>query len=88
MYVNNIPFLTSISESIHYGTADAVDNLQCPTLKAQLKKVLGKYTVRGFCIKVIAADIQFKSLKDRNAYEALFNIVSRDEHVLKIRRWY
>ena len=37
---------------------------------------------------MITVDIQFKSLKDRNAYGAQFNVVSRDEHILKIERWY
>ena len=57
MCVNNIPFLTSISDNTHYGTTDVVDNLQCSTLKAQLKKLLAKYAVREFHIKVIAVDI-------------------------------
>ena len=76
MYVNNIPFLASISDNIHYGTADTIDNLQCPTLEAQINKVIGKYTVRGFSIKMIAVDIQFKSLKDRNTCTTPFNVVS------------
>ena len=73
---------------MRYSTVDAVDNLQYSRLEAQLKKLLAKYTVRGFHIKVIAVDIQFKSLKDRNACRALFNMVSRDEHVSKIERWH
>ena len=88
MHVNNIPFLASILDNIHYGTADAINNLQCPTLEAQINKVIRKYTVRGFCIKMITVDIQFKSLKDRNACTTLFNIVSREEYVPKIERWH
>ena len=76
MHVNNIPFLMSISDNIHYRTADAIDNLQCPTLEAQINKVIGKYTVRGFCIRMIAVGIQLKSLKDRNACNTQFNVVS------------
>ena len=32
MYVNNIPFLISLSEHLHYGTIGAVDSLRCETL--------------------------------------------------------
>ena len=86
IYINNTSFITSISDNIHYGTVYTIDNLQCSTIEAQLKKVLEKYTIRGFRIKMIVVDIQFKSLKDRNACGALFDIISRDEYVLKIER--
>ena len=53
MFVNDVPFLTSISEHIHYETVGAVDNLTCPSLEPEIKKVLRLYAVRGFRYVII-----------------------------------
>ena len=33
MFLNNIPFVTSISNHIHYGIANTIDNLKYPALE-------------------------------------------------------
>jgi len=33
MFLNNVPFLTTISEYIYYGTANVVDNLKYLSLE-------------------------------------------------------
>ena len=88
MHVNDVPFLTSISNHLHYGTSKAVDNLKAPTLEDGLKNVIRSYAIRGFSIGMIFLDIQFKSLKDRNVLGVTVCIVSRGEHVKQIERFH
>ena len=88
MHLNDIPFLTSISEHIHYGTANTIDNLASVKIEDELKNVVCSYAVRGFRITLIIVDIQFKILKDRNAVGVTFNVVSRGEYVPKIERFH
>ena len=77
LFVNDVPFLTTISRNIHYGTATAVDNLKLVTLEEGLRSVIRSYAVRGFHVVLICVDIQFKGIKDRNRLEVTVNIVSR-----------
>ena len=44
--MNNILFLTSISEYIHYGTVGALDNITVKKLETELKNVVRSYTVK------------------------------------------
>ena len=88
MHLNNIPFVTSISAHIHYGTTGAIDNMTCPKLENELKNIIRSYTARSFRVVLILVGIQFKALKDRNAVDAAFNVVARGEHVTKIKRFY
>ena len=88
MFLNDVPFLTSISEHMHYGIAKPADNLKCMSLESQLKMILRSYAVRGFRVVMIAVDLQFQSLKDRNRVGAPFNVHSTEEHVHNIERWH
>ena len=88
MHMNDVPFLTSISEYIHYGTGRAIDNMICITLEAELKNIVQSYAVRGFRVTVIIVDTQFKALKDRNVVRGVFNVVFRGEYVSKVERFH
>ena len=88
LHVNDVPFLTSISNHLHYGTSKAVDNLKAPTLEDGLKNVIRSYAIRGFSIGMMFLDIQFKSLKDRNVLGVNVCIVSRGKHVKQIERFH
>ena len=55
--MNDMPFLTSISEHIYYGTARAINNMKYAKLEAKLKNVVQSYAVRGFWVTVIIIDI-------------------------------
>lgn len=57
MHLNNVPFLTLLSENVHYSTASAVDNLQCPTLEKGLCNIIRSYAVREFHIIPIIVNI-------------------------------
>ena len=66
IHLNDVPFMTTMSNNIHHGTIDALANLKCPTLEFELKNVISSYTIRGFRITMIIFDTQSKALKDRN----------------------
>ena len=63
MHVNRIPFLTSLSRKIHYGTVSALTDMKIPTMESYIKKIIRSYSVRGFHVTVIHVDIQFKAIK-------------------------
>ena len=81
MHINNVLFLTSISNHIHYSTANTLDNMKVATREDSLKNVMRNYAMRGFSMGVIFLDIQFKYVKDRNLLRVTINIVSREEHL-------
>ena len=81
-----IPFFTSISKNINYGTINAPHNMKLSTMDDCIDKILRSYGVCGFHITAIHVDIQFKLIKDRNRFDLVTNIVSREEHVPEIER--
>jgi hypothetical protein len=87
MHVNKIPFLISISEHIHYGTINALDSMKIPILEEEIKRIIRLYSVRGFHVKHVLVDIQFKSIKDRGKLEAVVNVVGKGEHAPMIERF-
>ena len=88
MHVNRLPFLTSLSKKIHYGTVSALDDMKIPTMEACIDKIIRSYSIRGFHVAVIHVDIQFKAMKDRKKMNPLINVVSRGEHVPDIERFH
>ena len=88
LHVNNMPFFTSISNHMHYGTANAIDNMKVETLEKYLQSLMRCYATRGFELVVILVDIHFKTLKDRNKVGTVIRIVSRGEHVKHIERFH
>ena len=52
-----------------------------------IDKVIRSYAVRGFYVKVLHVDIQFKAIRDRERVGAISNVVSRAEHVPEIERF-
>ena len=75
MHVNRIPFLTSLSRKIHYGTVNALADMKIPTMEVCIEKIIRAYSVRGFHVTVIHVDIQFKAIKDRKILKPLINVV-------------
>ena len=88
LHVNDAPFLASMSNHLHYGTSNAVDNMKAATLEIGLKNIIRSYAIRGFSIGIIFIDVQFKALKDRNGLGVAIGIVSRGEHVKQIERFH
>ena len=87
LFVNRIPFLATISKYIHYGTIQALQNMKIPTIEDGIESVLRTYGNRGFHVKTIHVDLQFKALKDRNKLSLRTNVCSREEHVPEIERY-
>ena len=87
MHIDGILFLTSLSEHMHYSTAELIDNITCIKLENKLKNVARCYAVRCFRVTVILLDMEFKVLKDRNIVGVIFNIVARGEYMTKIE-WF
>jgi hypothetical protein len=87
MHVNKVPFLVSISEHIHYGTISALDSMKIPILEEEIKRIIRMYTVRGFYVKHILVDIQFKAIRDRGLLDANVNVVAKGEHAPMIERF-
>ncbi|OEU17119.1 hypothetical protein FRACYDRAFT_237529 [Fragilariopsis cylindrus CCMP1102] len=87
MHVNKVPFLVSISEHIHYGTVTALESMKIPILEHEINKIIRLYSVRGFHVKYILVDIQFKPIKDRGLLDAIVNVVGKGEHAPMIERF-
>ena len=76
-HVNDVPFLTSTSNHIQYGTCHVIDNLKADALESGIKNIIRCYAIRGFNVVVVLVGIQFKCLKDRNILDKPINVVSR-----------
>jgi hypothetical protein len=87
MHVNKVPLLVSISEHIHYGTIRALDSMKISILEDEIKHIIRMYSVRGFNIKYVLVDIQFKAIKDRGHLDKIVNVVGRGEHAPTIERF-
>ena len=87
LHVNQIPFLVSVSKNIHYGTIKALDSMKIPIMEDEIKCVNRMYEVRGFHVKYILVDIQFKAIKDRGQLTACVNVVAKGEHVPEIEHF-
>lgn len=88
MHVNQIPILATISRGVHYGTSTTLPTMKLDDLEEALIGVMKAYALRGFIVKFIMVDIQFKGLKDRfKKFQANMNVVSKKEHVPEIKRF-
>ena len=87
-HVNSVPFLTSMSENLHYGSCYAEDNLECPPLEEGLRNIMHCYSIRGFHVSTTMLDIKFIAAKDRGELGVTIKLVSKGEHVSKIYRFH
>ena len=60
MYVNGMPFLTTISKNIKYRTAMWVANWMAPTISNLVESVLKLYHKASFQVMGVCADHEFK----------------------------
>lgn len=88
MYVNGIAFLVSVSRSIKFCTAEALQNRKAETLLIGLRRIKKVYAKRGFIVSQAAGDNEFHSLEvGLSEIGVALNVVSRDEHVPEIERY-
>ena len=91
MFVNNIPFVVSLSKKIVFGISQFVKRRTGGNLLKSIKKVVNLYRARGFNIKSLCMDREFECLSDllnddSEIKAALLNTTSIDEHVPEIER--
>ena len=59
LFVNNMPFLTTISKHIMYRTATWIPSREITSYRSVIEKILAIYTVVGFHVKQISCDCEF-----------------------------
>ena len=83
MKANGIPFLTTISRTISYGTAAELPNLEILSIFKSIEVMVSTYAMQGFTILAIGADNAFEPLLREPKFLWLritLNITSEDEH--------
>ena len=84
MNLNDVPFITSASNRVHYGTSNDVHNITYLVLEAGLISIIKSYTIRGFSAGAVFLDMQFKCVKDGNHMGVSAVIFRKGEHVKRI----
>ena len=62
MYINGMPFLTTISKNIKYCTAMWVADHTAPTITCLVESVLKLYQWAGFQVMEVCANHEFKPI--------------------------
>ena len=82
MFVNSMPFLTTISKNIRYRTAQRIKKRRVIHYTNALESVIKWYTRAGFKIAVVHCDREFKpvldAIRDKHAFTP--NYSSAQEH--------
>ena len=88
MFVNKIPFLTSISGALYYRTAIPMKDRTAPELYATIDKVFCIYNGRGFIISDLHADNEFRPLLEQlqDEMECTMHFCAAGEHVPQSER--
>ena len=88
IFVNEMPFLTSISKRIMYRTAQWIPNRELETYEVALTNVLKVYNRGGFHVTRVFADNEFRPLLDSVQDEHKFkpHLASAKAHVPEIER--
>jgi len=88
MYINAIPFSTTISMNIQLGYAQAIPDQTHKSINNALRKIVKIYTNFGFRITHILGDGEFEHLDPSVILLGVpQNIVANDEHVPEIERY-
>jgi hypothetical protein len=88
MFINNIPFFTSISQHIKFGTAERLINQQASNLMKAIKGICNLYALRGFTIILVLGDNDFETLRGELAQNQIqLNTAAPDKHVPEIERF-
>ncbi len=85
MFVNGLPFLTTVSENIEFLTAEFLPNRKATTLCSTLKKVMTLYGRNGFVVRVVHMDNEFGPLKEELPNVEI-ELTAKGEHVCPIER--
>ena len=80
MFVNGLPFLTTFSRDIRFGTAEHVPSRTAKQLANSLMKVVKLYAKGGFVVRNLLMDGEFEKFKPEISLIEL-NISMEREHV-------
>lgn len=87
MFVNKIPFLTTISRHINFRTVGLLRSQQAKNITNELIKILALYRQHGFRVEMIMANNEFWTIKPFLADKGIsINVASADEHVPDVER--
>ena len=88
MFVNKIPFLTTISKHIMYRTAQPLPNKTVKAYRSAIDVVFRLYNHAGFKITVIKADREFQPIFEdiKDDLDITMNYASAQEHVPEAER--
>ena len=90
MCVNGVPFLTTISRVIRFGSATEMSGATMNNVVNALKVINTKYRSRGFRIIAATADNGFSALEnnpDFLEFNITLNLTAEDEHEPYIERF-
>jgi hypothetical protein len=88
MYVNGMPMMTGIDKSIQFRGLVPMDSRLAPELYRALDIILRVYNKRGYHIKTINCDGEFRTLMDEvsDGLDIEMNYTSKGEHVPEAER--
>ena len=88
MFVNDVPYLTSITKALYYRTATPMPGMKDPQLFDAIDQVFRLYNDAGITITDIYADNQFKSLLNpvKDELEITIHNPPADGHVPEAER--
>ena len=87
MFVNGLPFLTTMSRDIRFGTAEHVPSCTAKQLAKSLMKVVKVYALGGFVVRNVLMDGEFEKIKPEMTMVNI-NISAAREHVGEIERFH
>eukprot|EP00536_Pseudo-nitzschia_multiseries_P002052 jgi/Psemu1/4764/gm1.4764_g len=89
MYINSVPFLTTISRHVHYGTNQTGQSTKTNDILPVIHGIINFYRKQSFQITTILADGQFKppTMSFLAGKHIELNIVSCDEHDPEAKRY-
>ena len=87
MFVNKIPFVTTISRYVKFTTVEVIQKRTKSQLSECIKNIVAIYTQRGFKVNHALLDGEFVPLRtDLLNMGILANFATRNEHVPEIER--
>ena len=85
MFVNKIPFVTTISRHIKFTTVEAIQKSTKLQLSGSIKNVIAIYTQRGFKVEHSLRDGEFVPLRTELLNMGIHaNFATSNEHVPEI----
>ena len=83
LFINNIPFLLSLSRGLKFMTIEGLPNRQIRTIKEKIRTICTLYQDRGFKVDSLYADSKFELLRPNFPF---INTSDADDHQPDIER--